>query len=214
MSSLQREFRDQYADFLSGKTETFATVLVGGLLRLYGVECLSWDPTTIRLELKRDIAEPARVVNTQMQALIAALTTDMVYQDVPTFDQTINALNRADLSEQDDIPMVEEVAWTCTELLLNDPEPVGYKDIPFSKDINKYCQVVLKDEGFGVAPQILKWVTLPVVQSDFHDDPMMYEAVYKGQQGMAESVDDAMQSRLEMLFQHLKLLGLRTPTAE
>jgi len=213
MPSIQREFRSVYADFLTDKTETFATVLVGGLLRLYGIECFSWDPLTIRLELKRDVGvEPSRLANAQMQSLIAALTTDMVYQDVPTFDQTINALNRAPLSEQDDIPMVEEVAWACSEILLNDPSPAGYKDVPFSRDVNKYCQVILRDEGFGIAPSALKWVDLPDVQSEFHDDPMLFEAAYKNQQLMADAVDEAMQLRIELLVQHMQLLGLRTPT--
>jgi hypothetical protein len=213
MPTVQREFRSAFADFLTDKTETFATVLVGGMLRLYGIECFSWDPVTIRLELKRDVGvEPSRLANAQIQALISALTTDMFYTDVPTFDQTVNALNRAPIAAQDDIPMVEEVAWACSEVLLNDPTPSEHADVPFSRDIRKYCHVVLRDEGFTIAPTSLKWVDLPPVQSEFHDDPMMFEAAYKNQQLMADAVDQAMQSRIEMLVEHMRLLGLRVPT--
>lgn len=215
MPIVQRQFKSDYRKFISGESPTFATVLLGGAIKLYGVECLNWDGVTLELELKRDFElDIPRVVYDQMQGLITALTTDTVYNDVPTFDQVVNALTRAGVADEQDAPTVEEVAWAVTEIMLNDPEPVGYekKKIPFNEDIRKYCKVILDQEGIIVPPTSLKWVSSGKPTSEFTEDPALYEAAWANQAASGEAVDRFVQSCINKLVEDLQILGLRVPS--
>jgi hypothetical protein len=208
---ITREFREAYAPFLSGRIPTFASVLLGGALKIYGAECLEWDPLTLQLELKRDLdVEPVRVVYDQLNGLVTALTTDLVYHDVPTFDAFVMGVNRHGVTEYHDAPSVEDLAWAAAELLVNDPHPVGYPDgIAFGPQVEKYCAAILHDEGFRTAPTPLRWVKLQYPENAFNDDPELSNSIALNDRAMAEAVDQHIEQRLAKLFTDLATLGVK-----
>jgi len=71
MPILSRELKAAAQPYFSGDKESFATTLVAGLLRLYGVEALEWDPLTIQMEIKEDLGvDMPRRVYDKMMALV------------------------------------------------------------------------------------------------------------------------------------------------
>lgn len=208
------QFRGRLGEFLSGKRPTYATVLLSGLLRQYGAEVMNWDSTTIELEVKRDfLVDMPRETFDQLMGLLSALTTDAVYWDVAVFDQTVNALNRASVQHAQDAPTVLEVAWTVTELGLTDPEPHG-RDAqqPFASTIRAYIGVVLRQDGYLVAPTCLKFAEA-TVDSGWADDPDMHAGIYSAHADGAKAVDQDVQQRLMELLDHLEWLGIEIPKA-
>lgn len=211
MPILQRQFKTDFRPFISGEKPTFATVLLGGCLRTYGIDCLNWDGITLEMELKRDFeTEVPRVVYDQIQGLITVLTTDLVYHNVPVFDQVVNALNRSGVAEDQDPPTAEELAWAVAEILLNDPEPVMHnEDTTFDDDIQGYCRVVLDQEGIMTPPKSLSWVKKSEHHSEFNNDPELYAAAWQNQMSDGQAVDKYVEKCLEKVFEDMQLLGLK-----
>ncbi len=204
--------------FFSGERETYATVLLGILLRKHGVECLGWDPVTIEAEVKQQYGvDMPHTVYDQLMALINALTGDSVYRLVDVFDRTVNALTRCGAENEADIPSAEEVAWTVFELMANDPDPYdqGEKgDFPFSHDIRLYCGVVLEDEGIRHPPSTLSFATMPQrKKSSLSDSPQEFQEAYQSQGKEGESVDEFVRKHFSEMLDHLKEVGIEPAPA-
>lgn len=148
-------------EMLKGTRPASATALLAGVTRLYGLEVLNWDPTTLGMELESDMDdEPDANTFDKLMAAINVITTDTVYRDVAVFDDTINAFNDVGVSQEEDIPTVEELCLTVAEIFLLDPEPAvrTYGKTHWHHDVIKYCRVVLDDEGISTSPSVLHFV--------------------------------------------------------
>jgi len=210
MPILSRELKAAAQPYFSGDKESFATTLVAGLLRLYGVEALEWDPLTIQMEIKEDLGvDMPRRVYDKMMALVSALKTDVVYKDVAIFDETVNAMTGKGVGIDRDIPSVDDVAWVVTELRMNDPEPVTRSpEQPFSRDIQKYARVVLDDEGVDIAPEALDFAANRPVKQEGMDDPEFYEAAWGSAQAKADEIDKWVEGMAIQMIHQLMSLGI------
>lgn len=209
-----RAFKEQAVPYLSGARPAFATTLVGILLKAYGADALNWDVLTIQLQIKQDFGlELPRKVHDQMMGLILCMTSNRVFTEVQVFDQMISALTGQGVSYEQDAPPVDAVAWTCTEILLNDPHPTGRPpEQPWSRDIAKYVRVVLDDEGMPTPPKILEFAGDRPVPSEADAGEEYYAATWATQAARAKEVDDWVEQRVEMLVDQLQ--GLEIPIGQ
>ncbi len=211
MHHASADFQRVARSFLSGGQETYATVLLAVLLQVYGAECLDWDPMTIEAQITEDFGcRMPHVVFDQLMGLIVAMTTDTVYTSVATFDRTINALTRCGVDAEDDMPSVEELAWTVFELTINDPDPYGQtSEWPFSPQIALYCGVILTDAGLRRPPTSLEFAQMPRwAPKDVSEDPEMFAGAWDAQVSNSDDVDRHVQDQYLKLVSHLKQLGI------
>lgn len=217
MHHASEAFKRSAQPFLSGERETYATVLLGIMLTVYGAECLNWDPVTVQAEVKQDFeVDMPSVVFDQLMALINALSTDAVYTSVDVFDQTINAFCRNGLNDAD-MPSVEELAWSVFELTMNDPDPYEkVSEWPFSRDIATYCGVVLADAGINRPPATLAFADMPSwAPNDLSEDPALFAGAWHKEVTQAQDIDLFVRKHFEQLTEHLSEIGLEpAPVAE
>lgn len=205
-----RDFRAKATPYLAGAEPAFATTLVGILLQAYGAEALNWDGLTIQLQIKDDFElEMPRKVHDQLMGLILCMTSDRVFTEVPVFDEMVSALCGQGVGYEQDAPPVQDVAWTCTEILLNDPEPTGRpKNQPWARDIAKYVRVVLDDEGMPIPPKILSFAGDRPVPSESTGSEEYYAATWAAQSQRAQEIDDWLDERVGLLINQLEGLGI------
>jgi hypothetical protein len=196
--------------FLTGEQETFCTVLVAILLRMYGPEVLNWDGATIQLQVKDDLhVEMPRRVYDQIMGLLSVLNTDAVYKDADVFDVAVAALSRQGLVFDNRSPTVQDVAWAVAEISMNDPDPVTRDpEQPWGQQIQRYARAVLDDEGMDIAPSVLSFVPdkTPTVSSG--EDAADYTGTWGVRQAQADEIDQAIEDRFRVLLQHLQLVGV------
>jgi len=214
MSFAGHDWRRTAAQFLSGETPTFGTVLVAIVLKAYGAAALNWDPLTLRVQLSEDFgAEVARVPYGKLMALINVITTDTVYRSVPVFDTTVHALAGDPGNGMEEIPEVDDVAWAAVEITMADPEPPGIPGgrVPWSQDIAGYVGLALDREGISGEPKALFWArrrSVPTA-SDQTENPDFYNAAMGTAQAKATEVDALIDHRIEVLVDHLAQLGVK-----
>ena len=200
--------------FFSGEKETFATVLLGCLMQVWGADVLSWDPATVEAQVTEDFDThmPPQVYD-QLMALINVLSTDTVYTSVTVFDHTVSALNRAGANEPHDIPTPEDVAWAVLEVTANDPSPYGpAKEWPFSADSARYVGVVLKDAGLHKAPDTLSFADMDEKVAT-SSDPTDMAATTQNSDELTAAVDEHIQTLFQKLVHQLAEIGLKPAPA-
>jgi hypothetical protein len=205
------QLRRVAGQFLSGERETYATVLLGILFQVYGAECLNWDPLTLQAQITEDFGvHMPDVVNDQLMAMVAAMTSDTVYTSVHAFDQTVNAFCRVGVDHDQDMPAPEEVAWTVFELTMNDPDPYGQtSEWPFSPDIARYVGVVLADAGLKRAPETLEFAIMPEwVPKNLGDHPQEFAEAYHSAEEQSAQIDQFVQKHFQVLVSHLHEIGV------
>ncbi len=207
---LNPALKERATEVLSGRKDAFATAVLGLLLKVYGQDLLSWDGQTIQLEVKDDFGlEMPRWVYDRLMALIAAMTSNQVFQDVPLFDETVSALAGKGMGYEQDAPPVEDVAWAVTEILLNDPAPAGRQpNHPWSRDIRKYVRAVLDDEGMPIAPKCLDFAGNNTVPGEAQGDGSYYAGVYGVQAERANEIDAWIDERISLLLEQLAYVGV------
>lgn len=196
-------------NILSGKTETFASVLLSALLIMYGAEVLNWDGITIQMQVKDDLdVDMPRGVYDKIMALITVITTDSVYKDPYVFDTYVTAVNGGAITSDQDPPTVDDVAWAVMELRYTDPEPITRDpNDPWSGQVKKYVRAVLDSEGMDVAPKILEFAGDKVVGATNPEDYTLYAGEYASKQLQAEEVDQWLQAQVQLLAEALVNLG-------
>jgi hypothetical protein len=213
MSHAAESWKAAAARFLRGEKPAFATTLVGILLRVYGAEALTWDPTTRRIQIQQDFGvDIPRLEADALEALINAMTTDTAYRSVAVFHRTVTALNRSGLDELDDVPDPEDVAWAVAELAAADPEApkIPGSDSAYSGDIARYVGVVLDHYGVFGEPGVLKWAQRvnPPVASDAGEDPLMFEAAMTASGFKADEIETELATRIAALLHQLRELDI------
>jgi hypothetical protein len=199
--------------------ETFASVLLTMFMDRFGSEALSWDPTTISMEIEDefDVDLPQLALDKLMVA-IQILTTDRFYKSLPDFISFCNVLSgdpyRPDMWDPAD---AEEVAWGVTEALLIYP-PEDDDAEPFTDEIRAYIGAVLDSEGLINPPDILRIALRQARVSpnigDFSDDPMMFNAVYDLEEGKRQDIEQSIRFQTKLLVAQLRALNLKNGSAE
>lgn len=199
--------------------ETFGSVLLTMFLDRFGTEALTWDPTTIALEIEEEFdVELPQLSLDKLMAAIQILTTDRFYRSLPDFVNLCNILSgdtyRPDMWDPAD---AEEVAWGITEALLIYP-PEDDDPEPFSDEIRAYIGAVLDSEGLVNPPDILRIAlrqarVSPSIQ-DFSDDPMMFNAVYDLEEGKRQDIEESIRLQTKLLAAQLRALNLKNGSAE
>lgn len=208
---IDREHKLRIKKFLEGEDETFCTVLVSALLRMYGPEVLNWDGATIQLQLKDDLGvEMTRRVYDQIMGLLAILNTDAVYKDANVFDVAVSALGRQGLVFDNKPPSVQDVAWAIAEISINDPNPVTRDPkAPWGTQIQRYIRAVLDDEGMNIAPAILSFVPDKTPGKNTNDPASDYAGEWGVRQAEADEIDEMVEARFRALLQHLESIGVK-----
>jgi hypothetical protein len=199
--------------------ETFASVLLTMFLDRFGSEGLTWDPTTISLEIEEDFdVDLPQLALDKLMVAIQILTTDRFYKSLPDFISFCNVLSgdpyRPDMWDPADS---EEVAWGVTEALLIYP-PEDDDPEPFTDEIRAYIGAVLDSEGLVNPPDILRIALRQARVSpnigDFSDDPMMFNAVYDLEEGKRQDIEQTVRLRTKLLVAQLRALNLKNGSAE
>lgn len=199
--------------------ETFASVLLTMFIDRFGLEALTWDPTTISLEIEEefDVDLPQLALDKLMVAT-QILTTDRFYKSLPDFIAFCNVLSgdpyRPDMWDPAD---AEEVAWGITEALLIYP-PEDDDPEPFTDEIRAYIGAVLDSEGLINPPDILRIALRQARVSpsigDFSDDPTMFNAVYDLEEGKRQDIEQSIRLKTQLLIAQLRALNLKNGSAE
>jgi len=199
--------------------ETFASVLLTMFIDRFGLEALSWDPTTISMEIEDefDVDLPQLALD-KLMVSIQILTTDRFYKSLPDFISFCNVLSgdpyRPDMWDPAD---AEEVAWGVTEALLIYP-PEDDDPEPFTDEIRAYIGAVLDSEGLVNPPDILRIALRQARVSpaigDFSDDPMMFNAVYDLEEGKRQDIEQSIRFQTKLLVAQLRALNLKNGSAE
>lgn len=195
--------------------ETFASVLLTLFLDRFGTEALTWDPTTIALEIEEefDVDLPQLSLDRLMVA-IQILTSDRFYRSLPDFVTFCNVLGGDEYNPAMWDPAdAEEVAWGITEALMLYP-PENDQEEPFTDEIRAYIGAVLDSEGLINPPDILR-IALRTARvspniGDFSDDPVMFNAVYDLEESKKQDINQSMRLKTKLLAAQLKALSLKS----
>jgi len=132
-----------------------ATVYHSIVLHRYGPSIYSWEPETIDWEIEKDFGfNPSKEVADKLHGLIAAMTTDQVYNDPTVFTHITHALNDQDPGFDLFSPVTPEAAaWAVYEILLNTSD----SHTEFNDEVKAYIRHILLDTGLWKAPKELAW---------------------------------------------------------
>lgn len=199
--------------------QTFATVLITVFLDRFGTEALSWDPSTIALEVEQefDVALPQRSLDKLMVA-VTLLTTDRFYKSLPDFITACNVLSGDTYDPRTFDPADgEEIAWGITEGMLICP-PDDDDQEPFSDEIRGYIAAALDAEGIINPPDILRialrTANVSTSLDDFSDDPAMFGAIYDLESSKTGDINQTIKDRTITLYNQLAALKLQNGSTE
>lgn len=194
--------------------ETFASVLLTMFLDRFGTEALTWDPTTITLEVEEEFdVDLPQLSFDKLMVAIQIMTTDRFYRSLPDFVAFCNVLGGDTYDPATFDPAdAEEVAWGITEALLIYP-PEESQAEPFTDEIRAYIGAVLDSEGLVNPPDILRIAlrqtrVSPSIQ-DFSDDPAMFNAVYDFEEGKKQDINQSIRLKTKLLAAQLRALSLK-----
>lgn len=194
--------------------ETFASVLLTMFLDRFGTEALTWDPTTITLEVEEEFdVDLPQLSFDKLMVAIQIMTTDRFYRSLPDFIAFCNVLGGDTYDPGTWDPAdAEEVAWGITEALLIYP-PENDQSEPFTDEIRAYIGAVLDSEGLVNPPDILRIAlrqtrVAPSIQ-DFSDDPAMFNAVYDFEEGKKQDINQSIRLKTKLLAAQLRALSLK-----
>jgi len=199
--------------------ETFASVLLTMFLDRFGTEALTWDPTTVTLEIEEEFdVDLPQLSFDKLMVAIQIMTTDRFYRSLPDFVAFCNVLGGDTYDPNTWDPAdAEEVAWGITEALLLYP-PEESQSEPFTDEIRAYIGAVLDSEGLINPPDILRIAlrqsrVAPSIQ-DFSDDPAMFNAVYDLEEGKQQDINQTIRLKTKLLAAQLNALSLQNGTAK
>lgn len=197
---------------------SFGFALLVVFLDTYGTEGLSWEPTTIAMEIESDFQVDLPQPNfDRLLVAIQILTTDSFYRSLPDFVAFCNILSGDTYDPRMwDPAEADEIAWGITEALIID---LPDEEDPFSDEILAYIGKALDDEGIMNPPDILRLAirdgaNTMRIQDDYTDDPEMFAAIYGAEASKTDSINDLIRNRLAALSDQLTKLQLRTGNAK
>ena len=193
--------------------DAYATTLTVILIDVLGTDYFEWTPETIRKEVYDEVqAElPDKNIH-KIMAVIALLTTDDFYNNLPRFISLCNVLADDDFDPFTFEPAdSSEMAWAITEAMLLDP-PEDPENA-FADDIRYYIGEVTTDEGIVNPPDVLGIARRDTHQPDplssFSDDPVMYSAFWDTQRDKGDQLNVMLRERLQELLAQVTSLPLQ-----
>lgn len=206
---------------LKGTTPTYGVVLLGIAVRAFGLECLDWEPETLKLELTDQFhVTPNSTVMNQLNAIITMLKSDLWEKDPVVFNNVAQALDDGAVSMQGFIPASpSEIAWALTEYTLVDrPEsmdpPSESIENKLSEDVKAYIGFILKNSG--VRPNGIFAFLKDKYDFDYTawaEDPILTQAMYTMTEGNYQEVEDFLHHNLQQASKQLADLALSAPKA-
>jgi hypothetical protein len=206
--------------------ETFGLVLLV-LLRdtypptdEYPQQPLDWAPETIKRQLEQDFAvELPRLSFDKLMAAVFVLTSNRFFKDVNSFIEVCNVFSGDEFRPDVFDPAgPAEILWGVTEACLIYPPNDDPEDTEFSQEVRVYIGEALKEDGIVRPPDVLRLgLTGDVagrIDTDYADDPDMYQAIYKGQQGKNDDLAQMLRENLAAMTLQLKLLPLQHGTTD
>lgn len=124
---------------------TLATVAHAIMRDRFGDEWYWWDPLTVMLELQAEFkTDPCPEFMDRVSAMQVLMTGDSFFRRIDSFMGVCNAFSSGDpFFGSFDPVTAEEAAWGVAEAGMN-------RDmLEFSPTIRKYCQTVLRENGYG-----------------------------------------------------------------
>jgi hypothetical protein len=181
---------------------------------------LDWTPETLRRQLEQDFAlQLPKYTLDKIMAAISVLTSNRFYKDVRTFIDTCNIFAGGDFDPTEFDPAdAGEVLWGVTEACLIYPPNDDPEDTEFSDEIRGYIGKVLHAEGIADPPDVLRLGlrgdVAERIRSEYADDPEMYGAIWKEQQGKQTDLRDMLRRNIAEMTLQLKLLPLNNGTTQ
>ncbi len=194
--------------------DTYATTAVTMLIDMYGVECFSWSPATIRVELNEDlgVVAPPPVFDRAMVA-INLLSSDSFYKSLPTFNDFCVILSGHSVSYQM-FQMADtlDVAWGITEGVLISP-PDDSDEEPFVPEIISFIGKVVQEEGIISPPDVLRLggvrsEIMDRIKMDYSDDPELFQSIWTAEKSKSTYIDQTVRDRLGEMVRQLESLPL------
>jgi len=200
--------------------EAYATPLILLVLDKYDTDALSWSPATIRMELEQDFQlKLPKITLDKIMAAVTILTTNYFYKDVTRFVEICNILSGDDFQPNEFEPAdAGEMLVGITEALLLYPPNDDPEDTEFSAEIQEYIKQVLREEGILKPFDVLRFAmsddSASKVDADYADDPEMYSAIYKMQQGKTGDLRTIYLENMRGLMDQLRMLPLSNGSTE
>jgi len=182
--------------------KTPATALVIIVADRLGFDAFQWDPETIMMEVAEAFGAELPPANfNKLMAGIELVNSDTFYRNLDDFIRLCNALyNGTVTAETFDPADAGEIAWGITEaLMLWPPDPDD--ENPFDDKILGYIGKTVADEGIMSPPDVLRLGTGNAdlwgqVQSQFSDDPIMFEAIHQKERDKTDEINAMVKARL------------------
>lgn len=189
--------------------DSFTTTLTTLLVDIYGTEYLTWEPTTILMELQDDYrAVLPQIVFDRIIVGTHLLTSNGFYKSCPTFVEQCNVLAGYTVDGSVMLPDSLACGWGITEALLLAP-PEEDDEEPFTDEIRAYIGQVLTNDGIVTPPDILKIAILQDnSEVDFSDDADMFAAVKAVDAAKTAEITYLLRRGLMQLLQQLASLPL------
>lgn len=135
---------------------TFASVLHGACLKLFGDAYVNWEPETAYDELTELYRDIPRINFDKIQAINVLISTETFYDYFESFEKICMVLNS-------EIPMFDAVTpldandmfWALVEAKLTDEDEFN-KTSPFSIEVQEYMLQILKKDGLTRTPPFIK----------------------------------------------------------
>ena len=126
---------------------TYATVLNGLCIRLFGQEYLNWDPDVVEAELKKITDDIPQINLDKIQAVSTLMTTELFYNYWEAFEKICNCFNSDSPMFADFTPLdSDDMFWAVIEAQLNDSDQFE-KEQPFSDEVQEYMVQIMKKDG-------------------------------------------------------------------
>lgn len=196
--------------------DLFAANVSGPDSFLGDVDNPPWTPETLAYNLGAAYKVDVPDYNIhKIMAGVSAMTSDDFFRNTRKFNWLCNVY-AGDESGFDptvyDPATCGEMAWAISEVMLLRELPEDYGPNPFSDEICKYIGFMLDFEGIVNPPTVLQLgLRRPNTEDPlavWADDPDMYQAAYRQQQGTSQSIKDIIIENMSQLIAQLEAVPL------
>lgn len=201
--------RGKVATLFQDEEANGAALFIGCSLILGEVdEWTSWHPETIRMELQDELklSHIDDDVFGRLMAIVTIMTTDLFYQDLPSFIELCNVLaGSPSMLNVFDVADVYELSSAIMAAQFVDDEE------EYSDEIKGYIGHMLAEEGFSKPPAFLKMAEMPrdtySLQESLEDAELLGGAVESERMRAEELAAFQQDDAAEMLMQ-IESLGI------
>jgi hypothetical protein len=183
------------------------------------LDILSWDPDTLKYEIKETFQVEISEVNfNKLMAAREVINSNAFWYDLPDFIMLSNALSGGMFDPRIfDVATMEEITWAVLESALLWPPDKSTQEA-FSEEILAYIREIAAAEGLSRIPAVLKFAIpedSPIwdqITAQFTDDPQMFDAIYKLSVEKTATIDAMLLERLEHMLKQMQAIELPEDT--